>query len=86
MKKLYMVFLIAVAIIFGYHIGNAVIGTAGLSWLSYGRSFGFPNTPITFGGVINLSIGFEFSINVAQVLLIVTAIIVYTKTAPKLFA
>lgn len=85
MKKLYVAFLIGAALIFGHHLGNAVVGTEGLSWLSYGRAFGFDATTITFGEVLNFTIGFMFTMNIAQVLLIVTAIIIYTKTAPKIF-
>lgn len=85
MKKVYVVFLIGSAIIFGYYLGNAVMGTEGLSFLSYGKSFGFSPTQISLGGVIDFTIGFTLSLNIAQVLLIITAIIVYTKTAPKIF-
>lgn len=85
MKKLYTIFLISAAIIIGHYLGNAVIGTEGLSWLGYSRQFGFQPTSITFGGVLDFTIGFNFGINIAQILLIVTAIFVYTKTAPKIF-
>ena len=86
MKKLYMAFLLAIAVILGHYLGNTVIGTEGLAWLGYGRNFGFDPTTFTFGGVLDLTLGFKFALNIAQVLLIVTAIIVYTKTAPKLFS
>ncbi len=85
MKKLYVAFLLGSAIMLGHYLGNAVVGTEGLSWLSFGKAFGFGPTCITFGGVIEFTIGFMFTMNIAQVFLIVTAIIIYTKTAPKIF-
>ncbi len=83
-KNLYFAFLLIAAIVLGHYLGNAVIGTEGLSWLGYGRTFGFSPTNITLGGIINFDIGFTISINIAQLLFLATAFIIYCKTAPKI--
>ncbi len=85
MKKLYVVFLIASAIIFGDYLGNLVAYTEGLKFLNVGKTFGFSPSTFNLGDVIEFTFGISFSMNIAQVLFIITAIILYTKTAPKIF-
>ncbi|MDE5936554.1 MAG: DUF4321 domain-containing protein, partial [Ruminococcus sp.] len=73
------------AIILGGMLGNMVISTDGLSWLGYSKTFAFePGTFLNLD-VIKLTFGLTITINVAQIFLLVTAIIVYYKTAPKIF-
>lgn len=82
---LYMFFLALCAIILGGMLGNMVISTDGLSWLGYSKTFAFePGTFLNLD-VIKLTFGLTITINVAQIFLLVTAIIVYYKTAPKIF-
>ena len=80
-----MIFLIACASIIGNLFGNMVMGTEGLNWLSYAKDFGYDASTFTFFDIFNLTFGFHFSVNIAQIVLIVAAIIIYTKTAPKIF-
>lgn len=82
---LYMFFLALCAIILGGMLGNMVISTDGLSWLGYSKTFAFePGTFLNLD-VIKLTFGLTITINVAQIFLLVTAIVVYYKTAPKVF-
>lgn len=85
MKKIYVAFLMTAAVVIGHYIGNSVIGTEGLGWLGYSKPFGFPATSFTFGGVIDFTIGLSFNFNIAQIILVITGIFIYTKTAPKIF-
>lgn len=84
-RTIYMIFLLGCAAILGNLLGNMVIGTEGLNWLSYSKNFGFNPGTFEFLDVFNITFGFNFSINIAQLVLIVAAIIIYTKTAPKIF-
>ncbi|MDE5854532.1 MAG: DUF4321 domain-containing protein [Ruminococcus sp.] len=82
---LYMFFLALCAIILGGMLGNMVISTDGLSWLGYSKTFAFePGTFLNLD-VIKLTFGLTITVNVAQIFLLVTAIVVYYKTAPKVF-
>ncbi|MDE5764383.1 MAG: DUF4321 domain-containing protein [Ruminococcus sp.] len=85
MKKLYMIFLIATAIVTGSMIGNMFIGTEGLSWLGYTKPLNYIPGTFEILGVLELTFGIYFSLNIAQIMLIITAIVVYYKTSPKLF-
>lgn len=84
-RTIYMIFLIACASIMGNLFGNMVVGTEGLKWLGYSKQFGFDPGTFQFFDVFTINFGFNFSINIAQLILIITAIIIYSKTAPKLF-
>lgn len=84
-RTIYMLFLIACASIIGNLFGNMVAGTEGLSWLGYSKNFGITPSTFVFLDVFNLTFGFDFNINIAQLILVITAIVIYSKTAPKLF-
>lgn len=82
---LYMFFLALCAIILGGMLGNMVIAIDGLSWLGYSKTFAFePGTFLNLD-VIKLTFGLTITINIAQIFLLVASIIVYYKTAPKIF-
>ena len=83
-KNVYFIFLTLAAIILGHFLGAAVVGTEGLGWLSYGKSFGFSPTRFTIGEMIVFDIGFTLNINIAQLLFLITAFIIYCKTANKI--
>lgn len=81
-KSLYMIVLIAAAVVLGSLIGNVALGSLG--WLGYSRTFSFePGTFIDID-VLRLTFGITVTFNVAQILLVLVAILVYYKTAPKL--
>ena len=84
-KVIYMSFLAISAVVFGGFFGGLIENTPGLSWLGYSKTFAFePGTFLDFD-IIRLTFGISFSINIAQILLIIIAIVIYYNTAPKLF-
>ncbi len=81
---LYMSVLIIAALLIGGLIGNSVTGLAGISWLGYSMHFSFDPGTFLELEVLTLTFGISITINVAQILLMLIAIIVYYHTAPKL--
>lgn len=81
-KTLYMIMLIIVACVLGELIGNAAYGS--LAWLGYTTGFNFQPGTFINTNVLTLSFGISLYVNIAQILLILVAIYVYYKTAPKL--
>lgn len=60
--------------------------TEGLSWLGYSKTFAFePGTFLNID-VLKLTFGISITFNIAQLILLVVAVIVYSKTASKIFA
>lgn len=81
---IYMFFLAVCGIILGGLLGDVVAGTEGLRWLAYSGTFAFePGTFLNLN-VLRLTFGVTFTINVAQILFLVTAIIIYYKTSAKI--
>lgn len=83
-KTLYMIVLIVSAIVGGSLIGSAAQNAGSLKWLGYSKSFDFQPGTFINTEVLQLSFGFYISFNIAQILLVLVAIFVYYKTAPKL--
>ncbi len=82
---LYMLLLVVSSLILGGFIGNAATGS--LKWLGYSKYFKFmPESYIIDTDVLKFNFGIYISINVAQVILLLIAMFVYYKTAPKLIA
>lgn len=86
MKKiLYLALLIIGGIIFGSLIAERSVGGS-MEWLSYSGGFEFPaDKPLINLTIITITIGFSFRISIAQLIMILAAIFVNYKTAPKLF-
>lgn len=82
----YMSFLSVCALVFGSMLGNKAISTEGFSWLGYSRTFAFEPGTFLDLDVLKLTFGISITVNVAQLLFIAAAIVVYYKTAPKIFA
>ena len=79
-----MLLLIVVALTCGGLIGNAVTGP--LSFLGYDKTFQFMrNGDVVDTSFFKLNFGFYINANVAQLLLLLVAIFIYYKSAPKLF-
>lgn len=77
-----MCVLMIAAIVFGGLIGGACAGIQGLAWLGYYKDFAM--TPTTFNvDLFSLTFGFSFKAYVAQLILIIVGIVIYTKLAPK---
>lgn len=84
-KVLYLLLLIIGGIILGSLIADTAATSTSLKWLSYTGSFGFPaNEPLINFSIITITIGFTFNISIAQIMMILLALFVYYKTAPKL--
>ncbi|MBO7396055.1 MAG: DUF4321 domain-containing protein [Ruminococcus sp.] len=83
-KVIYMSFLAISAIVLGGFLGGLVDGAAGLSFLSYAKTFAFNPGTVDLG-IFSFTFGVSLSINISQILLIIIAIVVYYNTAPKLF-
>lgn len=66
-------------IVVGGLLGNLASNVDFLSWLSYGEQFGL-TTPIELDlSVIKLTFGLVFKINIASIIGIVLAILIYKK-------
>ncbi len=85
-QAIYMFFLSVCAVTLGGLLGNMVGTTEGLSWLGYSKTFAFePGTFLNID-VLKLTFGISITFNIAQLILLVVAVIVYSKTASKLFS
>lgn len=78
-KNLVFALLFIAAIVLGSIIGDTLSGVKGLSWLSYGISFGISSgNPLVINlYILTLTFGLAFSINIAQVILIIVALLLY---------
>ena len=84
-NTIYLLFLSVSAIILGGLLGEGVAGMEGLKWLSYSGTFAFePGTFLNLN-VMKLTFGVTFTINVAQILFLIAAMLIYYKTASKIF-
>ena len=82
-RTLYMMLLIIAATFLGDLIGDYADGS--LSWLGYTKTLKFDHGTFINTDTFKLAFGFFLCFNVCQVLLVLTAIFVFYKTAPKLF-
>ncbi len=72
-----LVLLLLAGIVLGSFIATLTVGISGLSWLSYGQTFGFQNPIVLDLGVMVLTFGLTIKINIASILGIVIAAIIY---------
>ena len=75
-KTVLLIVLLLLAVVLGVIIGNVTKDVSSLSWLSASASFGLSPTTLDLS-VLNLTLGLTVSINVAQAILLLAAIIVY---------
>ncbi len=77
-KNGWMLFLfILIGIVIGGLISEATSGIAGLSWLSYGKSFGLDSPLILNLGVLVITFALQIKLTVASIIGVVAAIIIY---------
>ncbi len=81
-KTLSFLMLIILAIVLGKAIGTAVTGISFLSWLAIAAKFGVSTVTVNLS-VLQLTFGMMIDINVAQAILLLAAIITYTKILGK---
>lgn len=73
----FIIFLLC-GIVIGGLLGQLASSVSWLSWLAYGRDFGF--SPVTIDlGVLQLTLGLMIKINIASIIGIIIAIIIYRK-------
>lgn len=78
-NKILLIGLLIAGAIVGAVVGMGVENVDALNWLAYSKSIAI-SPPLTINLVIiNFSFGFEFSMNVAQVLFMILAIALYPK-------
>lgn len=75
-------FYLVAGIVLGAMIATLCAGVPFLSWLAYTQSIGFnPNAPFVLDlTVFRLTLGFTFSVSVAQIFTIAAAIFAYNHT------
>ena len=69
--------LILAGIVLGSFIATMTAGVPGLSWLSFGDTFGFENPIVLDLGVMVITFGMTIKITIASILGIVIAAIIY---------
>ncbi len=75
---LFIIFLFA-GIILGGLLGELATNVSFLSWLSYGKSFGLTEPFVLDISILQISLKFLVQLNVASIIGILIAIIVYRK-------
>lgn len=73
-----LVFILS-GIVIGGLLGNVAANVDGLSWLSYGQSFGLTSPLVLDLNIINITFGFMLKINIASIIGIAIAIFIYRK-------
>lgn len=81
-KTLYMIVLILSAVFFGDLCGK--VDLPGLTWLGYSKSLSFDPDTFINTDVFKLKFGIYICFNIAQVIFVLVALLVFYKTAPKL--
>ena len=72
-----LVLLILIGVVLGGFLGNLVSGVPGLSWLNYGKTFGFSSPMVLDLGIMVLTFALTINITIAGILGVVIAIIIY---------
>ena len=82
-RNLVFALLVIAAIVLGSIVADLFGDVSGLSWLKYGISFGISSgNPLVLNlYVLTLTFGLNLSINIAQILFIVVALIAYKPIA-----
>ena len=77
-KNNWALFLMILAgIVLGGFIGELTAGISGLSWLSYGQTFGL-TTPVIFDiGIMVLTFGLSIKITIASIIGVLLAVLIY---------
>lgn len=76
-----LIFLIAAAVVLGGLVSSLTKDVSWLNWLTYGQTIGIDTAnPFVLNLVIvKLSFGFEFTVNVLQILLVGGALLIYRR-------
>lgn len=77
-KTLFFIVMLVLAILLGKAAGNMAAGVNWLSWLGAYAKFGISTVNINLS-VLQITFGMMININVAQTILLLAAIFIYTK-------
>lgn len=78
-STLVLIIFILCGLVIGGLLGELAQGVTWLNWLSYGQSFGLSN-PVTLDlGVVQLTLGLMFKINISGIIGIIIAVFLYRK-------
>lgn len=77
--RIISILFVLAGLVIGGLIGNLTANINGLSWLSYGEEFGLRDPIILDLNVLTLTLGLTIKINIASILGVVIALIVYRK-------
>ena len=69
--------LMLTGIVLGGFIGELTKGIAGLSWLSFGQSFGFAEPSVLNLGILVITFGLTIKITIASIVGVLLAIFIY---------
>ena len=72
-----LLLLVLAGIVLGGFLGHLASGVSALSWLGYGQTFGLTSPVVLDLGILVLTFGLTITINIASILGIVIAIIIY---------
>lgn len=74
-----LIIFILCGLVIGGLIGQLTQGISWLSWLSYGQTFGISNPVVLDLGVVKLTLGLMFNINISSIIGIILSIFIYRK-------
>lgn len=78
-NSLILIIFVLCGLVIGGLLGELAQNVAWLNWLSYGQSFGLSN-PVTLDlGVVQLTLGLMFKINIASIIGIIISVFIYRK-------
>lgn len=78
LRGILLVIFLLFSVVLGKIIGSAVTGISFLAWLGEGIKFGF--APFTLDlAIIDLTLGLNFAVNFAQIILLVISLFVYIR-------
>ena len=78
-STLELIIFILCGLVIGGLIGQLTQGVSFLSWLSYGQTFGIADPVSLDLGVVKLTFGIMFNINISSIIGIIIAIFIYRK-------
>ncbi len=78
-STLVLIIFVLCGLVIGGLLGELAKNISWLNWLSYGQQFGLAN-PVTLDlGVVELTLGLMFKINVSSIIGIIIAVFIYRK-------
>ena len=85
-RNLAFLFFLLAGVILGLLLASAAGGIPFLSWLAFGRTVGLSTAnPLVFDfAILKVAFGFEIGFNVAQIITVTLALLVYKSVAQKL--